>query len=213
LIITGLTVAYSIRVSRLRMLEHLRLRIARDLHDEVGANLGSISLLAQMMEKKPSSADAAQVHGIASQTVDTLRDIIWFIDPTHDSLSDLVMRLHETSRVMLSAVSYRFKQDGDFLSANLSLPFRRNVPSIFKEALHNLLRHSNATEVSIVISRRENVFEFRVHDNGVGFLREIRNSGNGLKNMARRAKEIGGQLLIESAAGKGTTVILSVPIR
>jgi signal transduction histidine kinase len=212
LIAAGLMAAYSIRVSRQRMLEHLRLRIARDLHDEVGANLGSISLLAQIMEKKPSSADASQVHNIAAQTIDTLRDIIWFIDPTHDNLSDLVMRLQETARVMLSAVSYQFKQDGDFLSANLSLPFRRNVPLIFKEVLHNLLRHSNAGEVAITIQRTDDTFQFQVRDNGIGFRPENRSSGNGMKNMKRRAQEIGGQLKVESAPGRGTTITLTTPI-
>jgi signal transduction histidine kinase len=212
LIVAGLTAAYSVRVSRLRMLEHLRLRIARDLHDEVGANLGSISLLAQIMEKKPSIADAAQVHNIAAQTIDTLRDIIWFIDPTHDNLSDLVMRLQETARVMLSGVSYEFKRDGDFLSANLSLPFRRNVPLIFKEVLHNVLRHSNASEVAVMVWRTENKFQFQVRDNGVGFFPEDKSAGNGLKNMKRRAQEVGGQLKVESSPGRGTVVALTAPI-
>lgn len=211
-IVAGLLTAYSIRVSRLRMLEHLRLRIARDLHDDVGANLGSISLLAQLMEKKPSSADASQVRDIATHTIDTLRDIIWFIDPTHDNLNELVMRLQETSRIMLSAVRFRFEQHGEFGSTNLSLPFRRNVPAIFKEALHNLLRHANASEVVITVSRSDNIFEFRVQDNGIGFPTDRKNSGNGLKNMKRRAREINGQLVIESASGSGTTVILSAPI-
>lgn len=212
LIAAALMAAYTIRISRLRMLEHLRLRIARDLHDEVGANLGSISLLAQIMEKKPSSADATQVHNIAAQTIDTLRDIIWFIDPTHDNLSDLVMRLQETARVMLSTVSYNFKQDGDFISANLSLAFRRNVPLIFKEVLHNLLRHSNASEAAITVQRTENDFQFQVRDNGAGFSPERRSSGNGMKNMKRRAQEIGGQLKVESAPGHGTTITLTAPI-
>jgi signal transduction histidine kinase len=212
-LVAGLLAAYSIRVSRLRMLEHLRLRIARDLHDDVGANLGSISLLAQIMEKKPSSADAAQVRDIAAHTIDTLRDIIWFIDPTHDNLGDLVMRLQETSRVMLSTISHRFKQDGDFLSADLSLPFRRNVPSIFKEVLHNLLRHAQASEVVVTVQRQENIFQFQVQDNGVGFCPENTHSGNGMKNMKRRATEIGGQLKVESRPGGGTTVTLTAPIK
>jgi len=203
---------YSIRISRLRMLERLRLRIARDLHDEVGANLGSISLLAQMMEKSPSSADAAQVRGIAVQTIDTLRDIIWFIDPTHDNLRDLVMRMQETARVMLSALPHVFEQNGDFDSAGLSLAFRRNVPSLFKEVLHNLLKHSGATEVVITVSRTDKTFQFQVRDNGVGFCPETVSSGNGLKNMKRRAKEIGGELVIASTPGGGTGITLRAPL-
>jgi len=196
----------------LRALENLRLRIARDLHDEVGANLGSISLLAQMMEQTPSSADAAQVRGIAVQTIDTLRDIIWFIDPTHDKLSDLVARLQETSRMMLPAVTFQFHQSGDFSTANLSLGFRRNVPPLFKETLHNLLKHARATAVEISVRRRENEFQFTVKDNGVGFDAAQKYAGNGLKNLKRRAAEIGGQIEIASRAGAGTTVTLTAPI-
>ena len=211
-IIACLIAIYSIKVSRLRMLERLRVRIARDLHDEVGANLGSISLLAQIMEKNPSSTDAAQVNSIAAQTIDTLRDIIWFIDPSHDNLSDLVARLQETARIMLSTVPYKFELNGDFRSANLPLSFRRNVPSIFKETLHNILRHSHATEVNISVQRVEKNFQFCIQDNGTGFSPDIKTSGNGLKNMRRRAKEINAQLEIKSTQGSGTMTRLSVPL-
>ncbi len=203
---------YTIRIARLRALENLRLRIARDLHDEVGANLGSISLLAQLMEQTPSSTDATQVRGIAVQTIDTLRDIVWFIDPTHDKLSNLVARLHETSRVMLQTVVFKFDQAGDFTSADLSLAFRRNVPPLFKETLHNALKHAHATVVEISVRRAEKEFQFCVRDNGIGFDPAQRNSGNGLKNLRRRAAEIGGRIEIESRPGGGTTVTLTAPI-
>lgn len=203
---------YTIRVSRLRALERLRLRIARDLHDEVGANLGSVSLLAQIMERNPSSADAAQVHGIAVQTIDTLRDIIWFIDPKHDRLSDLVQRLQETSRVMLQAVDVKFSQMGDFQSADLPLAFQRNVLPLFKETLHNILKHSHATAVEISVRREGNEFQYTITDNGVGFDPTRQSAGNGLKNMRRRAAEIKGRVDIRSQPGSGATVTLSAPI-
>jgi signal transduction histidine kinase len=208
----GLMLIYSVRIARLRALAELRLRIARDLHDEVGANLGSISLLAQLMEHAPSPADAGQVRGIAVQTIDTLRDIVWFIDPTHDRLSDLVARLQETAQVMLATVPFTFEQSGDFQSADLSLAFRRNVLPLFKETLHNLLKHARATRVTISVHRRENEFQFRIQDNGVGFDVAQKQAGNGLKNLRRRAAETGGRLDIESRPGGGTTVTLTAPI-
>jgi len=209
---TVLLAVYSVRITRMRALEKLRLRIARDLHDEVGANLGSISLLSQMMEHTPSRTDAAQVRNIAAQTIDILRDIVWFIDPTHDRLSDLVARLREKSRVMLPALEFKFDQVGDFDSTALSLAFRRNVPPLFKETLHNLVKHSHATAVEISVCRQDRQFQFRVHDNGVGFDPAQKHAGNGLKNMRRRAAEVGGNIKIESGVGGGTTVTLSVPI-
>ena len=207
----GVTV-YAVRVSRLRGLERLRLRIARDLHDEVGANLGSISLLAQMMEQTPSSADASQVRGLAVQTIDTLRDIIWFIDTKHDKLSDLVQRLEETARVMLAAVQYRFEQSGDFNSANLSLAFRRNVPPLFKETLHNVVKHARARHVAIWVRRDHEQFYFRVTDDGAGFDPLKKTSGNGLRNLRKRAAEIGGTVEIQSSPGGGTTITFTAPI-
>lgn len=202
---------YFVRISRLRELEKLRLRIARDLHDEVGANLGCISVLAQMMEQTPSKSDAVQVWSIAAQTIETLREIIWFIDPTHDRLSDLVARLHDTARLMLPAVVFKFNQTGNFSSFNLPLTFRRNVPPLFKEALHNLVKHSHASAVEISVSRQENEFQFRIQDNGGGFDLGKKSSGNGLQNMKRRAAEIGGRLDIESNSS-GTTVTLTAPL-
>jgi signal transduction histidine kinase len=109
-------------------------------------------------------------------------------------------------------VTCSFKESGDFRSAKLSLAFRRNVPSLFKETLHNVVKHSRATEVVITVGRTEKAFQFRIQDNGIGFDPEARSSGNGLKNMKRRNQEIGGQLVIESAPGKGTVVTLSAPI-
>ena len=203
---------YSFRIARIRKIEKLRLRIARDLHDEVGANLGSISLLSQIMERAPSRTDATQVRELAVQTIETLRDIVWFIDPTHDRLSDLVTRLQGTARAMLPALEIKFDQSGDFDSTSLSLAFRRNVTPLFKETLHNLLTHSHATKVGISVRRHEDRFQFNVHDNGVGFDPNQKYDGNGLKNMKRRAAEIGGRITIESRSGFGTSVTLVAPI-
>ena len=203
---------YLSRIARLRELEKLRLRIARDLHDEVGANLGCISILAQMMEQTPSAADAVRVWTIASQTIETLREIIWFIDPTHDRLSDLVARLHETARMMLLPESFTFTQTGDFKSVELSLTFRRNVLPLFKETLHNVLKHAHATAVTIAVRRSEKEFSITIQDNGRGFDRNRKSSGNGMPNLQRRATELRGQIEIKSSPGGGTTVTLTAPL-
>jgi ligand-binding sensor domain-containing protein len=211
-VLAVLALVYSARVARLRALERMRLRIARDLHDEVGANLGSITLLAQIMEKKPTAADATQVRGIATQTVDTLRDIVWFIEPKHDRIRDLVTRLDETARTMLQGVPYRFETSGDLGAQSLPLEFRRNVVPVFKEALHNVVKHAQATEVHIQACRSGGWFELCVKDNGRGFADGGSFPGNGLKNMRRRAAEMGGRFEITSEPGKSCTVRLRAPI-
>ena len=203
---------YSIRIARLHALERLRLRIARDLHDDVGSNLGSISLLAQVMEKTPNAEDAHHVRSIVAQTVDTLRDIVWFIDPTHERLSDLVARMAETAKTMLVTIPFTFKQTGDFRSASLPLDFRRNVMPIFKEVLHNAIKHAEASQIAIEVFRTKDVFEFTVQDNGRGFDLSHRQSGNGLKNIRRRAAEMKADLNISSDQAQGTKVKLTARI-
>jgi ligand-binding sensor domain-containing protein len=204
--------AYSVRVARLRAFDRMRLRIARDLHDEVGANLGTISLLAQVMQKRPTEADATLIRSVATQTVDILRDIVWFIEPKHDRISDLVTRLNETARMMLQGMPYRFETGGDLGAQSLPLEFRRNIVPIFKEALHNVIKHARATDVQIQVRRSGHFIELRITDNGQGFPAGSDFPGNGLKNMRRRAEEMGGLLEVTSQPAKGCSVRLSVPI-
>jgi len=211
-VVLVVALVYSFRVARMRALDRMRLRIARDLHDDVGANLGTISLLAQVMEKHPSEADASLIRGVAAQTVDILRDIVWFIEPRHDRISDLATRLNETARTMLQGVAYTFETGGDLGVQSLPLEFRRNIVPIFKEALHNIIKHSRATEVKIQICRPGHFLELKITDNGQGFPAGGDFPGNGLKNMRRRAQEMGGLLEITSEPGKGCTVRLSAPI-
>ena len=203
---------YRLKVARLRAMQRLRLRIARDLHDDVGANLGSISLLAQVMRKKPTSEDASLIQDITAQTVDTLRDIVWFIDPAHERLSDLVVRLHETAKTLLAGIPFQFEQSGDFSSEQLPMDFRRNALPLFKEALHNIVKHAGAGNVRITVSRRANRFEVQICDDGVGFDPQARYCGNGLKNLQRRAREMRGELAITSRVGGGTTITLTARI-
>lgn len=205
----GLAGLYLVRVGRLRALQRLRLRIARDLHDEVGSNLGSISLLAQVLERHPNPADAREIGQVAAQTVDTLRDIVWFIDPAHERLSDLVGRLRDTAKSMLRNLPYDFQADGNFEGAPLPLDFRRNVLPIFKEALHNVLKHSGATHLHLHVRKAGAQFTLVIQDNGRGLPAGREPRGNGLMNMKRRAEEMRAALEITSTPGRGTTVRLS----
>jgi len=207
-----LFVLYSLRIARLRGLERLRLRIARDLHDDIGSNLGSIALLAQVMEKHPAPEDARQIRSIVGQTVDTLRDIVWFIDPKHERLSDLVARMAETAKAMLVDIPHTFQPSGDFAASALPLDFRRNIMPIFKETLHNTIKHSHATQVTIKVNRAKDRFQITIQDNGTGFDPDVRSAGNGLKNIRRRALEMRAQLEIRRPAAGGTCLQLTVPI-
>jgi len=210
--VAALTVAHRVRTARLRALERLRHRIARDLHDEVGANLGSISLLAEVMEKTPQPGDIEQIRNTADQTVDTLRDIVWIIDPSHERLSDLVARLKQTATTQLVGISHKVEERGRFHDSELSLDLRRNVPPLFKEILHNIVKHARAQHVGIRLETRDGDFVVEVKDDGIGFDTRKNRSGNGLKNFKKRAEDMGGAVMVNSQLGQGTTVILTVPL-
>jgi ligand-binding sensor domain-containing protein len=207
-----LFLGYSVRISRIRALQQLRLRIARDLHDEVNSNISSITLLAQMMEKQPTKADATLIRTVSTQTGEILRDIVWLMQPKFDRVNDLVERMELVARAMLREMHYTFERRGDLATGSLPIEFRRHALPIFKEALHNVIKHSQATEVEIRVTRSGGWFEFYVRDNGQGMNGRGSFSGNGMKNMRRRAEEMGGRIEFDSSPGRGCTLRLRAPI-
>jgi signal transduction histidine kinase len=206
--------AYEIRLARIRALARLRLRIGRDLHDEVGSNLGSIALVAQMMQGDPtaSAADAGEIRRIVSATVESLRDIVWFLEPAYDLMSDLVAKMKDAAETMLRGVPFEFREEGELGPVKLSLAFRRNALPIFKEVLNNIIKHSKASRVEVTVSGGPRLFRLSVRDNGAGFDPQQVRPGNGMKNLQRRAAEMGGKLQFLSEPGRGTTVIVEAPL-
>ena len=207
-----LIVFYRVRLARLRALEHLRQQIARDLHDEVGANLGSISLLTEVMEKMPQPGDLAQIRSTADQTIDTLRDLVWIINPSHEHLSDLIARLKQIAAIMLANLHYEFAEMEQADNIKLSLELRRNVPPLFKEVLNNIRKHSRANHVSIRLFCLEGDLVLEIRDDGIGFDVANKRPGDGLKNFQIRAAEMRAELTVTSQLRNGTTVKLTAPL-
>jgi ligand-binding sensor domain-containing protein/signal transduction histidine kinase len=203
--------AYRIRISRLHEIERLRVRIAGDLHDEVGSSLWSISLLSRMLQKSEtvtgeSKRDAEEINRIAVQTANSIRDIVWFINPEYDTTQDLFLRMRDVASTMLGEIDFRLQLPQENLSRKLPLDFRQNVFLMFKEILANTVKHSKATCVQIEVSETQDVWQMVVRDNGVGFNMTDRASGNGLKNLHRRAEKLNGTLEIKSQPGVGTSI-------
>ena len=217
-LLIGLTVIalavffYRVRLLRLRAIERLRQQIARDLHDEVGANLGSISLLTEVMEQMPQPGDLAQIRSTADQTVDTLRDLVWIINPSHEHLADLVGRLKQIAMIMLANVPFEFTEPDQANNIKLSLELRRNVPPLFKEVLNNIRKHSQAECVDVRLYCHEGDLVLEVSDDGVGFDVAQKRPGDGLKNFQNRAAEMRGKVTVTSRPGGGTTVRVIAPL-
>ncbi len=197
-----------------REIEKNRIQIAKDLHDEIGSNLGAISLISQrLMRDKTLSNGIRQDLGTISQTsLETagfLRDIIWYTNPKHDSVNNLIDRLKEIAGQMLHGIDLTFRDLGDTNVMNTHIEIRRHVFLIFKEILHNIIKHSKATRCEIVFTNKKNIFILGVIDNGIGFDLATVKRGNGLNNLAARSKEIGADLSVLSTPGSGTFISLT----
>jgi ligand-binding sensor domain-containing protein/two-component sensor histidine kinase len=201
---------YEVRLAAQRRVANLRLRIARDLHDEVGSNLGTIALLSQVLGRNQTAAgrEVSEISRVAAQTIESLRDIVWFLDPATDNPQELVGRMEQTARTMLHGVSFQFHSSIAEGTAAPSLELRRNVIPMFKEILHNINRHAQASRVDIRCEFSSREFLLQIQDNGVGFDENKVRAGNGLRNLRRRAGELGGNISIVGRENGGTTIIL-----
>lgn len=201
------------RVQRVLELERLRMRIARDLHDEIGSNLSSIAMASGLLGNH-SGADAtvrerlAWISTIAVATVADMKDIVWLLNPANDSLDDLFQRMKDAASGILEGCRYSVTFPHDPGSRTVRLEWKRNTYLIFKECLANIIKHARATAVEIVVHVVKDHFILSVSDNGTGFDPGQIRRGDGIRNMRDRATMMGGTIAIRSAPGQGTIVEL-----
>jgi ligand-binding sensor domain-containing protein/signal transduction histidine kinase len=217
LVILGAFGIHRLRLAQFRQIQNLRLRLAADLHDEVGSNLSTISLLVRKIQKGGSTAieaaeDLSAINRISSQTSSSIREIAWFINPENDTLQDLILRMKEVANAMLPGIETRFQSTEEHLTRTLPPQFRQDIFLLYKELLANIAKHSRASQVEIEISQLDSIWQLSVRDNGIGFDTHTIYTGNGLKNLRLRTERLGGSLNLSSKLGNGTTAILSVPI-
>ncbi len=213
----GVCLAYRMRMARVAAVNDLRLRIARDLHDEIGANLGSIGLNIQLLMAEAAvndqgHRDLASIAQLTRQTAQAARDIVWITNPDFDNVSGMIARMRELAALMLAGKKWNLEAPESRLSEPLRVELRRNVFYAFKECLHNIVKHSDATSVAISVKTDGTVLELNVQDNGRGFETSAPPTGSGLRNLGRRAEELGGAIAVVSKVGQGTSVHLRVPI-
>jgi signal transduction histidine kinase len=155
--------------------------------------------------------DLEEINSVALRTANDVRDVAWFINPDFDTLTEMSARMREVAGRMLPELNWKF-DFADRTDYKLTLEFRRNVFFIFKEILHNIVKHAKASEVAIRAHDDGKRLIMEVQDNGVGCPTEKAGS-QGLRNMRRRAKEIGGTIEVHSIPDAGTRVRLEAPFR
>jgi len=214
-----------------RAVEHERARIAQDIHDDLGAHLTRISMLSEsargeLDHPERAAAGLDQIYDTARELTRAMDEVVWAVNPRHDTLEGLASYLEKFAQDLLAAAGIRCRLDMpiEFPGWRLTADVRHNLFLAFKEALHNVVKHSAASETYIRLAAGRTSFELIVEDNGRGFtpgtskknppeVAARLSSGNGLENMTRRLAEIHGRCDIQSAPGQGTKVIFTVPLK
>lgn len=213
---------YSLYLSRKKQKKkqiQIRLKIASDLHDDVGSTLSSISIMSDIVQSQLDNMPEIEeiIREIGSNAHDMLEsmdDIIWSVIPVNDSFENLVARVQEYAIPLFESkdIRFNFTVPESILSLSIPVEKRHDLFLIAKEAVNNLVKYSDCSEANIDFSVSRNILEMTISDNGKGFDTSQNFDRNGLKNMKYRAEKIGGKLSIHSEIGKGTTVMLVVKI-
>jgi ligand-binding sensor domain-containing protein/signal transduction histidine kinase len=201
-------------------LERERARIARDLHDQLGANLTQVALLGEMVgEDKdlPNEVEshAQQICQTARTTSDALDEIVWAANPSNDTLEGLVTYACKYAQDYLALAGLRYRLDvpTDLPPGNIPPDLRHNVFLAFKESVNNVVKHAQATEVKIRLRLEADQFSFEIEDNGRGPAEAaIKTGRNGLRNMRQRMEDVGGTFTMTPGPERGTIVRLTSPI-
>jgi signal transduction histidine kinase len=195
-------------------------RIAADMHDELGATLTQISILGEVA--KSQTVDAAQTRSTLDRISEAAREVttrmselVWATNPYNDTLDNLVAALREyaASQLDSSTVESCLEFPESVPECRVSATFRRNLLLVLKEALHNIVKHSQATRVTVHLEVGERELHLKIADNGLGFDPSCpRKRGNGLGNMERRIRDLGGRFELSSQAGEGVRIDCRIPI-
>ena len=210
-------------------MERERMRIAKDMHDEIGSKLTKISFMSERAkgELKGQESVAKKLFSIAHTSRDllqTLDEIVWAVNPHNDTLEHLANYLgqYATEYLQNTNVDCELHIPGGLPEHPFSAETRHNIFLAFEEALNNALKHGRATLVRVDMKLEPGNFQIKIVDNGAGFdsAKNISaepppgtRGGHGLRNMAQRLADCGGSCAITSAPGMGTTATFNVPLQ
>ncbi|MBF8455953.1 sensor histidine kinase [Kaistella sp. G5-32] len=197
-------------------LEHQRNKITADLHDDLGASLSSLQInsavVQKLFDKNPAEAKKIlkKIESQAKGISENIGDIIWSLKPSKDEFMSLSTRIKKiTSEILGSSnIKYKIKIDELINEEINDFSARKNIILICKEALNNILKHSDSTKAELSIEKNETHFRLQISDNGTGF-KNSENGGNGLTNMKKRAEELGAKF--EISINNGTSIIIDIP--
>lgn len=214
LVVGILYAIYRNRERQRQRLEHIRERIAKDLHDDMGSTLSSIRMFSDVVQQqiapvRPEAVPALErISRSATTLSESMQDIIWTIQTDHDTLADVVARMREFGLRMAESKGIAFvmqvPENVGFLK--LSLEQRRNLHLIVKESINNAVKYADCTQLTVRLAVEGRTLRLLIQDNGRGFDPATVRRGNGLNNLRKRTEEMGGTFRLDSVPGRGTAI-------
>ena len=210
--------AHRYHVDRLLEVERMRLRIARNLHDDLGASLTRMTILTELASQQAQTSspeagrDLSRIAEMARGMVDALGELVWAADPRCDDMASTARRVRRYATDVLErqGVTWSLETPGTELPP-LPPEKRRHVLLIFQEALRNAARHAACSHVDLFLGTVRGEYVVRIRDNGRGLPEPLPESGSGLLNLRSRAAALGGGLSLVSVPGAGTDVTVRFP--
>ncbi|MFY7957440.1 MAG: tetratricopeptide repeat-containing sensor histidine kinase [Flavobacterium macrobrachii] len=206
-----------LKIETQNKLQEQRLRISRDLHDNIGSQLTFIISTIDNLKYGLKDNDQKIINklhslsGFTKETIAELRDTIWAMNKDKISFEDLKIRISnfiENAQIASNGIDFEFNCQDNFAPVSLSSVEGINSYRIIQESINNALKHAKATKVSVEVLCENQFIEIIIKDNGIGFDEENNVLGNGLSNLKKRAKELNGEILVTSQLKKGTTIVL-----
>jgi signal transduction histidine kinase len=205
-------------LERQQAIEKERTRIATDMHDDLGAGLSRIKFLSETIGIKKQKHETIEdeissIRNYSHEMIDKMGEIVWALNEKNDSLSDLLAytRAYTVEYLSQNGIQSSVTTSEHTPNVFVSGEFRRNIYLTVKEALHNIVKHSQANKVSISVETGRELF-IRIHDNGTGFdEKNIRPFSNGITSMKKRISSLGGNLEIKNTDGSTITLVVPLP--
>ncbi len=203
------------------LLQQERARIAREIHDDIGARMTQLVLHGEVAQSGLHAGSETQTHLVqiceeARGLLSTMDEILWAVNPKRDTLRDFSAYVCNYAQGFLKSTQIQclFELDPEMSAADFNLPLRRSLLMAIKETLNNAVKHSAATELRLQIQWQGPWLVVVVQDNGRGFDPAVlKSERNGMTNMAERMKELGGSCRITSQPGKGCRIEFSIPLK
>lgn len=203
--------------------EKVRVRIARDLHDNIGSTLGSVAYYSEMAQQLVKGDQVQlslllkKIEEASHELIEEMSDIVWAVNPANDSFEKLTIRMRNYAGDLLASRNIAFSFETNDIPGLLWLTIdqRKNVFLIFKESVYNAVKYACCTVFSTSIKLVNHTLKVSLSDNGKGFdvSRAGSYNGNGINNMKRRAEEIGAELFMSTKKELGTSIELNVPLK